>query len=266
MPAEISARVVNSTYGLDTVTYTGPDGNKIIRPPGLFDNPGAVAGPATFAGLLGVVFATAPGPIPFRIGAALLAVAGVAAIYLSFVRTSLVILLGMFVVYMVLLVRKREFGRMLFVIPLVLTVGASYGNSGRAEQLQYGITELAIEYPLGAGLGRWGTMQDYFGDPLSPTAPPLWAELQPNAWILDGGLLLVALYAIALIVTTRHDLALLRATRHPDLQRLAAAVIAVNAGVLALMFGFTPFTNQIGTQFWLLTGVLHGAAQREKAR
>jgi hypothetical protein len=186
MPAEISARVVNSTYGLDTVSYEGPDGNTIVRPSGLFDNPGAVAGPATYAGLLGVVFATAPGPIPLRAVSGLLAIAGVAAICLSFVRTSLLVLAGMFAVYVWFLLRRGEFGRMIVVVPFVLAVGVAgfsigarlggdavvarfqtlrdegteaYQNAGRAEQLQYGVTDLLLQFPLGAGLGRWGMMQ-----------------------------------------------------------------------------------------------------------
>ena len=293
MPAEISARVTNSDYGLDRVSYRGPDGYTVIRPPGLFDNPGAVAGPATYAGLLGVVFATAPGPIPIRIVAGFLAVAGVAAICLSFVRTSLIVLGGMFVVYVGLLLRRAEFGRLLIVVPFVVAVGLggfsigarlggdaiverfgtlrdegadAYSNAGRTEQLQYGVGDLLFRFPLGAGLGRWGMMQEYFGDPLSENAPPIWAELQPNAWILDGGLLLVVFYVGALVITTRYNVRLIERPPHRGMRWLASIVMAANAGVIALIFGFTPFTNQIGMQYWLLTGVLHGAALREHTR
>jgi hypothetical protein len=40
------------------------------------------------------------------------------------------------------------------------------------------------------------------------------------------------------------------------------AVAAINGGVLVLMFGFAPFTAQIGMQYWFLAGALHGAARR----
>jgi len=43
----------------------------------------------------------------------------------------------------------------------------------------------------------------------------------------------------------------------PDL----AVIVASNAGVLALMFGFAPFTTQIGVQYWFLAGVLHGVSK-----
>ena len=48
--------------GLGAVTYIGPNGRLIVRPPGLFDTPGAVAGPAMFAALLGLVFAVSAMP------------------------------------------------------------------------------------------------------------------------------------------------------------------------------------------------------------
>jgi len=41
-------------------------------------------------------------------------------------------------------------------------------------------------------------------------------------------------------------------------------IFAANAGVLALVFGFTPFTTQVGLQYWFLAGVLHGVAQLPK--
>ena len=48
MPQEMSRLVTESEFGLGAVTYQGPNG-LIIRPPGLFDNPGAVAGPGMYA-------------------------------------------------------------------------------------------------------------------------------------------------------------------------------------------------------------------------
>jgi hypothetical protein len=39
MPPEMSRVMTESIYGLGTVTYRGPDGRMIVRPPGLFDTP-----------------------------------------------------------------------------------------------------------------------------------------------------------------------------------------------------------------------------------
>src|SRR5438093_191835 len=58
MPPEMSRLMSESVYGLGTVSYRGPDGRMIVRPPGLFDTPGAVAGPGMYAALLGLVFAS----------------------------------------------------------------------------------------------------------------------------------------------------------------------------------------------------------------
>ena len=98
MPQEMSRLVTESEFGLGAVTYQGPNG-LIIRPPGLFDNPGAVAGPGMYAALLGLVFVTSASAL-WKRGAALVAsFAGVAAIYLSQVRVSLAVLAIMLATY-----------------------------------------------------------------------------------------------------------------------------------------------------------------------
>src|SRR6185436_14664008 len=88
MPAEFS-RVALSGLGLGPVSYVGPNGRVIVRPPGLFDTPGSVAGPAAYAALLGLVFAVSAIPAWKRLLSLLFAGAGLAAIYLSQVRISL---------------------------------------------------------------------------------------------------------------------------------------------------------------------------------
>ena len=91
MPHELSRLVTESELGLGAVTYHGPNG-LIVRPPGLFDNPGAVAGPGMYAALLGLVFVTSASPLWQRVLALLASFAGLAAIYLSQVRVSLVVI------------------------------------------------------------------------------------------------------------------------------------------------------------------------------
>ena len=217
--------------------------------------------------------------------------AGMAAILLSHVRTSVVIAAGMLLTYAVVRLLGGRRVRGLFFLALALLVvlvsfslavfiGGDavqerfatlledsplevYYATLRGPQLEDAFTNLIWQYPLGAGLGRWGMMSYYFGDPVSATAPPMWAELQPNAWILDGGIPLVLLYAGALLVSTRQQLSLAIKQRSP-VSSSATAIVAANAGTLALMFGFTPFTNQVGLQYWLLAGALHGATQAER--
>jgi hypothetical protein len=134
--------------------------------------------------------------------------------------------------------------------------------TARGQQLATGFNELVERYPLGAGLARWGMMRGYFGDPSNLDSSALWAEVQPNAWMLDGGLLLVGLYSLALVVTAAYEWRLI-ARLDGEERMWAATVAAVNIGTLALVFSFVPFTTQVGLQFWFLEGALHGAlAQR----
>ena len=104
-------------------------------------------------------------------------------------------------------------------------------------------------------------MRHYFGDPGNLNSPPIWAEVQFRAWILDGGFVLMLLYSAALIASLRQAVLLVRRATSEDVWTVAALVLAVNAGTVALAFGFTPFTTQHGLQYWLLSGALLGVAE-----
>src|SRR5262249_42521440 len=111
MPAELSRVITEGATGLGPVSYVGPNGQLIIRPPGLFDNPGAVAGPGMFAALLGAVFGLSAIPLWQRVGAFTMSAAGVAAIYLSQVRVSLVVFVLMIAAYTLVLFRQGRFAK-----------------------------------------------------------------------------------------------------------------------------------------------------------
>lgn len=288
LPQEFSRLVTQSTIGLGAVTYVGGHGQQIVRPPGLFDTPGAVAGPAMFAALLGLIFTVSP--VPFWKRALSLAIAGCgfAAIYLSQVRISLVVAVLMLVVYAFLLFRQgraarsSQFGFIAagvlaasFAVALTLG-GASVSErfktlfaddplavyqQARGAQLNYTFTELLYEYPFGAGLGRWGMTAGYFGSN-DPNIPPIWAEIQFTGWMIDGGVVLIALYLGALAAAARAQFALAQLQRHPRVATCAAVVLAAGLGPAALIISFTPFVAQIGIQYWFLAGALHGAACR----
>src|SRR5262249_12004694 len=72
--------------------------------------------------------------------------------------------------------------------------GSVYHNN-RGHFLQETVEVLLPEYPLGAGLGRWGMMSAYFGD----HSNALWAEIQWTGWLLDGGIPLVVVYVLAIL-------------------------------------------------------------------
>jgi hypothetical protein len=287
MPEELSRVVSASPYGLDAVSYLGPDGRRIIRPPGLFDSPGAVCGPAMITVLLGLFFTVRSSGLLKKLLASALAMAGLAAIYLSHVRSSLIVVTVMVLVLSGLLMfnrKQKAKGTLLIGLYGLLIMAAFFVAVGlggqsvrerftsllesdplelfyasRGEQLEYGFRTLLAEYPFGAGLGRWGMINVHFADPYNFKSSPIWAEVQPNAWILDGGVILLALYGIALALNTRANVGLVLRAATPDRRLLTLAVLAANLGTLALIFSFTPFTSQIGMQYWLLSGALQGA-------
>jgi hypothetical protein len=286
MPAELSRIITDSAVGLGSVTYAGPNGQMIVRPPGLFDTPGAVAGPGMFAALLGVIFGLSALPLWKRAGAFAMSGAGIAAIYLSQVRISLVVTVLMFGIYgLVLLAQRRTskataFGLLaggLVVGSFLLAVtlgGQSVSDrfmtlfaedplavyyKARGVQLDYTFSEMLLDYPFGAGLGRWGMAAGYFG---TPGAPTMWAEIQMAGWMIDGGIPMIVLYGGAIITAAVSQFRLARMPQYPRLAACAAVVFASNFGIAAMVFSFTPFVTQIGIQYWFLAGALHGVACR----
>lgn len=284
MPAELSRVVTESAVGLGPVTYVGPDGRTIVRPPGLFDTPGAVAGPGMFAALLGLVFGLSAIPLWQRAAAFVMAAAGVAAIYLSHVRVSMGVLVIMMAAYGWVMLRQGRFRKATAfgvlagsVVVLSFAVAVTLGGESvfarfvtmfaedpltayhrsRGMNLSYTLTELLYEFPLGAGLGRWGMAGGYFG---SREVATLWAEIQITGWMIDGGPLLVLAYLGALVVTTISQLRLAFWTPHPRLAACAAVIVAANLGTAVMVVSYTPFVAQIGIQYWFLAGALHGVA------
>lgn len=289
LPHEFSRLVTDSDMGLGPVSYAGPNGEIIIRPPGLFDTPGAVAGVGMLSALLGVIFAVSPIPMWQRAGSLALAFASVAAIYLSQVRVSLVVLAGMMLAYALLLARQRRVTELSGFATLsgLMLVGAfgyaavlggeSIGErvltlfaddpvtvyyASRGGQLVYALNEFFFDFPFGAGLGRWGMTAAYFSDQSNLDAQSIWAEIQIAGWMIDGGFILLFVYCGALVATSLSQWQLATRAPHPLIRISAAVIMAANAGTFALILSFTPFMTQIGVQFWFLAGALHGAVRQ----
>ena len=289
MPAEFSSVQLASQWGLGTVTYQGPDGREIIRPPGLGDAPGAVAGAGVLALFLGLVYVVTSRRFLAKMAAFVLAGFGAAAVFLTLVRSSFLIGLIMLACFLYLQVRQGRIATAISVsalcvgIMVVAFIGALdlggetiidrfstileenprdlyYHNRGN--QVLHAFVELLPEYPLGAGLGRWGMMYGYFGDPNNINAPAIWAEIQWPAWIIDGGLVMVLLSAAALFAAMRHGLLLAARSIDESVRTLAAIAISINLGLFALTFSYPIFASTSGIQFWFLAGCLHGVLQR----
>jgi hypothetical protein len=288
LPAEFSHVVLEQDMGLGPVSFIGPDGRTMVRPPGLFDTPGSVAGPAAFAALLGLVFAISHAAAWKRLLSLVFAGAGLGAIYLSQVRICWAATLGMMLAYTLTLARQRKFSRAtqfailagsIFVGGFILAVALggqaiserfmtlfasdplSVYRAARGQHLDMAFGDLLVDHPFGAGVGRWGMAASYFGT-FTELNPPIWAEIQLAGWMIDGGILMVVLYGGALVVTALAEWRVAMLSNHPRLATCGAVILAANLGTAAMIFSFTPFVAQMGIQYWFLAGALHGVATR----
>lgn len=277
MPKELSSATRDKL-----LRYVGAHGVLITRPTGLFDTPGAVSGSGMVATVLGLIIGATKGASPqIRIVGLLMAFAGVAVIYLTHVRSCLVVAMFSAGVYAAILVvqgqspRAIGFGTLcgaLAGVAFLFSIALG-GNSiqerfaslfekdpystyrdNRGIGLEYGVFEMIFELPVGGGLGRYGTIAGAFG----AKKEQLFAELQFNAWIIDGGILMAFFYMSALIANAYSEYRLAMTLRDDVFKSLAAAVFAVNLGTLLLTLSFPPFMTQVGIQYWFLSGALHG--------
>ena len=207
-------------------------------------------------------------------------------IFLSHVRLLLLLGIGSLAVYGVVLLLQQRVARAMALMKMALLVALTgwaiavafgghsiqerfaslleddplsvYNDSKRGSMMRGAFEKLIWDYPLGAGLGRWGMIRRYFGNESNVKSPMIWAELQVPAWILDGGVVLLACYTVALMVVAAQQLRMALKSVSPLLQDLAAIVLALSAATVAGVFGGTPFVSQMGVQFWFLAGALYG--------
>jgi hypothetical protein len=290
MPAEFSAVALGMNPDLiGALSYKGANGQTIVRPPGLSDMPGGAAGSGQLAAVLGVALALGGGPLSIE-SAIYLAVAaiGLATVYLTQVRSLLgAAVLGIMLAAWAASRLRRQHGMRiafggagLVVAAFALAVaigGRSITNrfatlttehpletyqSNRGFFLTDTFERLLPEYPLGAGVGRWGMMRLYTDPYIDETAPPpLYVELQWTGWLFDGGFPMWILYGSAILASLAYAYKV--AKRHPDreMRYLAGLVFALNMMVFLMIFDGPPFNTQMGIQFWTLTGALAGACE-----
>jgi len=286
LPPEFStlAAHINPDF-LQGLSYVGADYRMIIRPPGLSDLPGGAAISAATALCLAFSFAVRPDQrLWSRAAYVAAAFVCVTVVYLTQVRSMLLMALGCMVA--MALIRLRQ-GRVLQSGWIAAIGGAlvlagfawavSVGGEvvydrffGIAEAgvmetfqqnrgffLEYTLRESLFEYPLGAGLGRWGMMSVYFDDVGNWQYPSLHAEIQLTGWLYDGGVLLWICYGGAIVMALRHSY---RLAVHADgiLADCATTIFSIQLFIAGLCFTGPVFNTQFGIVFWLLTAVLHG--------
>lgn len=289
-PTFVKELVGESAGGL---MVTLDDGRKVFRPTGLSDTPGGASAAGMFAVLTGFAVATSRSHWAVRAATVPAAVAGLFCIYLCQVRSALIVTaVGAAGLVTLLTVRGRlGSAAVLVVAAAAVTAGGfvwatSVGSDAvrsRLETLTEGsaadvyyqnrgvfledtLERHLPENPLGAGLGRWGMMNTYFGTATNPDSPPLWAEIQATGWVYDGGLpLLLAGYA-ALVAAVVLSVRVAATARTPELADTAGVVVAINVGVVVGTFGYPTFVSQTGLMFWVLNTALFAASVAETPR
>jgi hypothetical protein len=272
---------------VSSLLVTLDTGQQMFRPMGLSDIPGG----AGFAGFAAVLFGSGFWLTGRRVWVRGIALAsmllGMVAVYTSQVRVAAVVLGTSLVCIAVILALRRQVTRLMaFSVLLIGVAFAAYtwvsavGAQGLTERLQslvgdpagvyyqgrgHFLKETLVdylpEYPLGAGLGRWGMTNVYFGKGQSP---PLYAEIQWTGWLFDGGIPLVLAYglALALSVAAAGRIAMARTSPGDSLWAWGAILVGYDVGAVALTFDSPGFVAQGGLEFWLLNAILYGAAQR----
>jgi hypothetical protein len=276
-------------YGRDQYTYKTDDGREVMRPCGLSDSPGGAAPAGLYTCVVGIAFALRPIAAWKRMGCLGLAFIGMATIYTTHVRTALVLVLAGQVAMAWMLAMRRDFakltqlgvtGGLIFVAALgwAMRNGGSAlverfatlleGSSGQVYYKNRGgfldetMNVLIWQYPLGAGMGRWGMVYMYFGG----VGESLWAEIQPTAWVYDGGIPLLVGYSGAVGLAVLEAVRAATRARDRSLAYTAMIIAVVGATILVNCLSYIPFIGSIGMQFWVLLGALAGVAARQPAR
>jgi hypothetical protein len=270
----------------DGLMVTLDDGRQVYRPMGLSDTPGGAAASGSIAILTGLgLLWTMPGRF-LKLMTIPAAAIGMFCIYLCQVRSVLVVTAASLLGIVALHLARGYTGRAVMLATATAAVilgsfvwAATVGEKAVTERLstlaegspvatyyanrgfflETTLTQTLPEFPVGAGLGRWGMMHAYFGDPQNPDSPPLFSEIQATAWVLDGGLPLLLLGYTAVIGAV--VLAVVLATRAHQLEDAdtAAVVASLGLGALVTTFGYPVFVSQSGLMFWVLNAALFAA-------
>ncbi len=283
----VSTEITGNVYGGDNYKIILADGTEIFRPMGLTDRPGGAASSGLYALLMGMgLFFGARNPL-LRVACVGSIAIGLFCIYLSQIRSTLVFTLICVIIFAVFLLRQGRFGQLttllagasaiaLFTLSWAIGIGGEETSrrltslvserpdivyqQNRGFFLTNTIQQLLPQYPLGAGLGRWGPINGYFGNNSNPVTRSLYVEIQWTGWLFDGGVPLIIAYAVALLLTCREVWAIATDQRFAEMNLWAGLIFAYNVGALAITFNYPLFISQGGMEFWLLNTALFVAA------
>lgn len=288
MPPEFSRQI--SADGLEAMRYMTASGQTIVRPPGLTDLPGGVCVHCANTALLGILLGFMPGVgVGRRVACIGLAGMALVTLYMTQVRSILMMTAVGYAVMCVLLLRQRRLwlsgmlagagtGMVIGAFALAVAIGGEsvfnrfYGlidtglvtsyQQNRGLFVEYTFRELIFEYPLGAGIGRWGMMNAHFAQFDSNPSPPLWAEIQVTGWLIDGGILLMVAYTGAILAAMWSLYRLAHPDRGGRLAYPSAVVFSLGLFAIGQANAGPAFNTTIGMQFWFTCGIVFAVAAR----
>jgi hypothetical protein len=290
---QISSVYDNNPY-LEGLKIVLENGTSIYRPSGLTDQPGGAALAGFYTVLLGLsFFLEGQNKYLARVGLASTFI-GFFCIYMSQIRNILIATCLCISCLLIVLLVSRNFKRALTLLgiiqPLILgTFGWAIAVGGKktldritslfvgsADQVYYQnrgrfledtINVLLPQYPWGAGLGRWGMMNSYFGKGGNPFTDQIWVEIQWTGWLLDGGIPLILAYSIALIGASYLTIKIsFQSNRKDQLSFWSAVLFSYNLGIIMITFNYPVFLSQMGMEFWLLNAALFVAAHHRQRK
>jgi hypothetical protein len=221
------------------------------------------------------------------------AVVGMTALYLTHVRSLTLVAAASVVLFALIRIRQGRTveGGMTLAVGVTLVAGSylwalavggdavadrfsGLANDGvlrvfdsqRGSFIRYTLSELLYEFPIGAGLGRWGMMYVYFGDPTLWHAHPIHVEVQLTGWLLDGGVPLWLLYGGALgsVLLFTYRAAVYAQSR--GMQDVATIMLCLQLTIICLCLSGPVFNTWIGILFWATAGALYGAIAGSAAK
>lgn len=281
---------------IEGLYITTASGERVFRPMGLTDNPGGASMAGLYAVLFGAGFLFTSSKTWLKAMCVGSMIAGMMCLYLSQVRSVMVMTVISMLVFGLMIGRRLQMAKLTtlaIVLGIVLVGGLSWAillggegvsnrlatlNSNRLDEVYYTnrggflkqtVEELLPLYPFGAGLGRWGMTNQYFGDNSNTERQSIYVEIQWTGWLLDGGLPLIFAYLSAILVAIHvaWKLAVSRSSgEKQDIWIWGALLLAYNVAAIAMTFNYALFIGQSGLEFWLINALFFAATRNKFPR
>jgi hypothetical protein len=256
------------------------DGTEIMRPKGFTDAPGGAGTGGMYSVILGTGLLISSRRTWVRCALGGTMAIGVFAVYISQMRANFVIV-GVSLSAVIIVLSRRQ---MLAKLSLLLTlttiaviggVSAAFYVGGqstidrfsfqlsedhsaqaRTDEFMNFVTYLIPEYPMGAGAGRCGMMNIYFGD----ESRGLWAEDMWQTLIYDGGILLIVAYLVIIATTLRASWRIAGSVRDDEIGSWAGVIFGFTLATVAASLIYPVYLKEEGMEMFLLNAVLFSVA------